>query len=100
ALQQGLPRRTPQQSDEAGRAAEIQKNDHCRRAFDRGYYPVSRLVSTFPSSSDVAWTEILANDPLPGYQRSFFDIAANQAVSQSGISTTVEYESQMHSQIK
>ena len=36
------------------------------RAFHEGYFPVSRLVSTFPSASDVAWTEILGNPPLPG----------------------------------
>src|SRR5262249_12917887 len=42
-------------------------------AFAQGYYPVSRLISTFPSCSDVAWTEMLGNHPLPGYQRSYFD---------------------------
>ena len=27
-----------------------------RQAFTNGYFPVSRLISTFPSTSDVAWT--------------------------------------------
>src|ERR1039458_955632 len=29
-----------------------------RQAFHEGYFPVSRNVSTFPSTSDVAWTDI------------------------------------------
>src|SRR5438045_130651 len=43
-----------------GAAADPQNRSSHLSAFDHGYYPVSRLVSTFPSSSDVAWTEILA----------------------------------------
>ena len=35
-----------------------------------GYFPVGRLVSTFPSTSDVAWTDIFGDRPLPGYQRT------------------------------
>src|SRR5271157_1081475 len=40
------------------------------RAFaaDEGYFPVSRMISTFPSASDVAWTDIFGDRPLPGYQ--------------------------------
>src|SRR5215472_4373084 len=26
-----------------------------RQAFNEGYFPVSRMISTFPSASDVAW---------------------------------------------
>src|SRR6185369_291762 len=69
-------------------------------AFNQGYYPVSRLVSSFPSCSDVAWTEMLGNRPLPGYQRTYFDVSANAAIYQNGISTTMEYESQMHWQVQ
>jgi len=32
-------------------------------AFRQGYFPASRLISTFPSISDPAWTEILGNHP-------------------------------------
>src|ERR1019366_9220764 len=38
-----------------------------RQAFHQGYYPVSRNVSTFPSTRDVAWTDIFGDCPLPGY---------------------------------
>src|SRR4029077_6676199 len=27
-------------------------------SFEEGYFPASRLISTFPSTSDVAWTDI------------------------------------------
>ena len=49
------------------------------RAFtaEEGYFPVSRMVSTFPSTSDVAWTDIFGDRPLPGYQRTYFSAAAN-----------------------
>ena len=67
------------------------------RAFTaaEGYFPVSRMVSTFPSLSDIAWTDILGDRPLPGYQRIYFSHAANREIFTSGISTTMEYESQM-----
>src|SRR5688572_8483167 len=67
-------------------------------AFNKGYYPVGRLVSTFPSCSDVAWTEMLGNEPLPGYSRSYFDISAGKFVVQNGVTSTMEYELQMHFQ--
>lgn len=68
-----------------------------RRAFgpDEGYFPVSRLVSTFPSTSDVAWTDIFGDRPLPGYQRTYFSAAANSQIVINGITTTMEHESQM-----
>lgn len=66
-----------------------------RQAFQDGYFPVSRMVSTFPSSSDVAWTEILGNRPLPGYQRTYFSAAANAEIYLNGIATSMEYERQM-----
>ena len=48
-----------------------------RQAFHQGYFPVSRMISTFPSTSDVAWTDIFGDRPLPGYQRTYYSEAAN-----------------------
>ena len=70
-----------------------------RQAFHRGYYPVSRMISTFPSASDVAWTEILGDRPLPGYQRTYYSQAANLEVVQNGVTTSMEYERQMTWQV-
>ena len=70
-----------------------------RQAFHQGYFPVSRMISTFPSASDVAWTEILGDRPLPGYQRTYFSEAANLEVFQNGITTSMEYERQMTWQV-
>ncbi|HWQ92115.1 MAG TPA: hypothetical protein VN673_10615 [Clostridia bacterium] len=66
-----------------------------RQAFHHGYFPVRRLISTFPSASDIAWTEIFGSCPLPGYQRSYFSRRANRLVLQNGVTTTVAYERQM-----
>ena len=73
-----------------------------RKAFssEEGYFPVSRMVSTFPSTSDVAWTDILGSHPLPGYQRTYFSTAANSLISNNGVTTTVEYERQMDWQVE
>ena len=73
-----------------------------RQAFgpDEGYFPVSRLVSTFPSTSDVAWTDIFGDRPLPGYQRTYFSVAANSQIVINGITTTMEHESQMDYQLE
>jgi hypothetical protein len=66
-----------------------------RQAFHEGYFPVSRNVSTFPSTSDVAWTDIFGDRPLPGYQRTYFSDSANRQISINGVTTTMEHESQM-----
>jgi hypothetical protein len=71
-----------------------------RQGFHQGYFPVSRMISTFPSTSDVAWTDIFGNRPLPGYQRTYFSDAANSQISINGITTTMEHESQMHWQVE
>ena len=73
-----------------------------RRAFnvEEGYFPVSRMISTFPSLSDIAWTDIFGDRPLPGYQRIYFSTAANAEIFTSGISTTMEYERQMDWQVE
>ncbi len=71
-----------------------------RQGFHQGYFPVSRLISTFPSTSDVAWTDIFGNRPLPGYQRTYFSDAANSEMSVNGITTSMEYEKQMHWEVE
>ena len=67
------------------------------RAFTagEGYFPVSRMISTFPSASDVAWTDIFGDRPLPGYQRTYYSAAANSIVAINGVTTTMEHERQM-----
>ncbi len=69
-----------------------------RQAFtlNEGYFPVSRLISTFPSTSDVAWTDIFGDRPLPGYQRTYFSAAANSQIVINGITSTMEHEAQMN----
>ena len=62
---------------------------------EEGYYPVSRMISTFPSASDVAWTDIFGDRPLPGYQRTYYSAAVNSMISISGVTTTMEHERQM-----
>src|SRR5664280_131812 len=72
-----------------------------RRAFtaDDGYFPVSRMISTFPSISDLAWTDIFGDRPLPGYQRTYFSTAANSEIAINGVTTTMEHERQMNWQM-
>jgi hypothetical protein len=65
------------------------------QAFRQGYFPASRLISTFPSISDPAWSEILGDDPPPGYQRTYFNAAADSQVSLNGVTSLAEYEKQM-----
>jgi hypothetical protein len=71
-----------------------------RQGFYQGYFPVSRMISTFPSTSDVAWTEIFGDRPLPGYQRTYYSAAANSEVVVNPLTTTMEHESQMHWQVE
>ena len=71
-----------------------------RQGFHQGYFPVSRMISTFPSTSDVAWTDIFGDRPLPGYQRTYFSEAANLEMSVNGITTSMEHERQMHWQVE
>src|SRR5208282_6380067 len=73
-----------------------------RQAFTlaEGYFPVSRMVSTFPSAYDVAWTDIFGDRPLPGYQRTYFSAAANSEISINGVTTSMEHERQMDYQVE
>lgn len=68
-----------------------------RQAFSarEGYFPVSRMISTFPSTSDVAWTDIFGDRPLPGYQRTYYSAAANRQMAVSAVTTSMEHEKQM-----
>jgi hypothetical protein len=67
---------------------------------NEGYFPVSRMVSSFPSTSDVAWTEIFGDRPLPGYQRTYYSEAANLQIAIDGVGTSMEHERQMHWQVQ
>jgi len=71
-----------------------------RQAFNEGYFPVSRNVSTFPSTSDVAWTDILGDQPLPGYQRTYFSTVANSQLSVNSLTSSMEYERQMDFEVE
>ncbi len=62
---------------------------------EQGYFPVSRLISTFPSISDPSWSEILGNRPPPGYQRTFFNATNDSEISLNGVTSSEEYETQM-----
>ena len=84
ALQEGMTYK-----DAKGKQVHLQ-------AFNEGYFPVSRNVSTFPSTSDVAWTDIFRNEPLPGYQRTYYSTAANSLLSVNPIASSMEYERQMN----
>jgi len=70
------------------------------QAFRHGYFPASRLISTFPSISDPAWTEILGNHPGPGYQRTYFSTTTGSQVSLNGVTSSAEYEIQMSWQMQ
>ena len=70
------------------------------QAFQFGYFPVSRLISTFPSVSDPAWNEILGNPPAPGYQRTYFSEATGSGASENGVTSSAEYEKQMTWQLR
>jgi hypothetical protein len=87
-LQEGIDYR-----DSQGKTAHLQ-------AFHRGYYPVSILVSTFPSVSDAAWTDIFADRPLRGYQRTYYSAAVNREIFENGVTTSMEYERQMNWRVK
>lgn len=54
------------------------------RARERGLFgsfrPPSRLISTFPSISDISWHEIFGVQPPRGYQRIFYSAAHNEVV--------------------
>ncbi len=61
------------------------------KLWDQGYFrefsrPI-RLISTFPSVSDVALTEALGTDKVPGYENLYYDRKANRIAG--GATSTV-----------
>lgn len=63
----------------------------------RQFHPVSRLVSTFPSISDIAWSEIFRTPPPPGYQRVYFRLDDQRTIG-GGFDPIrpIEFERRMH----
>src|ERR1035441_8931643 len=92
----GIAYRDMQSLQEGVTYKDVRGTQFHGQAFHEGYFPVSRNVSTFPSTSDVAWTDIFGDRPLPGYQRTYFSAAANAQISINGVTTTMEHERQMH----
>lgn len=66
------------------------------RGLFASFRPPSRLVSTFPSISDIAWHDILGVQPPPGYQRIFYSARQNAVVGELlDAITPIEYERRM-----
>jgi hypothetical protein len=56
----------------------------------------SRLVSTFPAISDIAWHEILGLAPTPGYQRIYYSNAYQRMIGGTlDAISPIEYEQRM-----
>lgn len=94
-LVDGVSYRDMQALQEGVTYKDIHGRQFHRQGFDHGYFPVSRMVGTFPSISDPSWSEILANQPPPGYQRTYFDAIRNSEISLNGVITSEDYEKQM-----
>lgn len=50
------------------------------RGYFTDFYPAARMVSTFPSLSDVSFAAIGGTEPPLGYQQMRFDVAQNKVV--------------------
>ncbi len=74
---------------------DLHGHQYHRQAFNQSYFPVSRLISTFPSISDPSWSEIMANQPPAGYQRTYFDATQDREIFLNGVTSSDEYETQM-----
>ncbi|MDB6026987.1 MAG: hypothetical protein JWM68_3210 [Verrucomicrobiales bacterium] len=94
-LLDGVSYRDMNALQEGIRSKDSKGREDYRQGFHQGYFPVTRLVSTFPSISDPAWTEILGNRPTVGYQRTYFSTVEHSEVSLNGVTSLVEYEKQM-----
>ncbi len=56
----------------------------------------SRLISTFPSISDIAWHDIMGVQPPPGYQRVYYSARHNTVVGDVlDAIKPIEYEHRM-----
>ena len=63
----------------------------------RQFFPVSRMVSTFPSISDIAWSEIFRTPAPPGYQRVYYKLDAGKTVGGPiDPIRPIEFEKRMH----
>ncbi len=61
-----------------------------------GFREPSRLISTFPSISDVSWHDIMGVQPPPGYQRIFYSARQNAVVGELfDAIKPIEYEHRM-----
>ena len=94
-LVDGVAYRDVQALQEGVTYKDIHGRQFHRQGFQQGYFPVSRLISTFPSISDPSWSEILGNRPPPGYQRTFFNATNDSEISLNGVTSSEEYENQM-----
>lgn len=65
-------------------------------AFAR-FQPVHRLISTFPSISDIAWSEIFQTGPPLGYQRVYVDLDTGRLIG-GGLDPLrpIAFERRMH----
>lgn len=51
----------------------------------RLFRPPTRVISTFPSLTDLAYDSFLGTGPTPGYEAAFFDRAANRLTDGAGV---------------
>ncbi|WP_310571694.1 alkaline phosphatase family protein [Gemmatimonas sp.] len=66
------------------------------RGLFAGFREPSRLISTFPSISDVSWHDIMGVQPPPGYQRIFYSARQNAVVGELfDAIKPIEYERRM-----
>lgn len=66
------------------------------RGMFAGFREPSRLISTFPSISDVSWHDIMGVQPPPGYQRVFYSARQNAVVGELlDAIRPIEYERRM-----
>jgi hypothetical protein len=66
------------------------------RGLFAGFREPSRLISTFPSISDVSWHDILGVQPPPGYQRIYYSARQNAVVGELfDAIKPIEYEHRM-----
>jgi hypothetical protein len=60
------------------------------------FHPPGRLISTFPSISDVAWHAIFGLQPPPGYQRVYYSARHNAVLGDAlDAIRPIEYERRM-----
>jgi hypothetical protein len=66
------------------------------RGLFRSFRPPGRLVSTFPSISDIAWHAIFGVQPPAGYQRVFYSLRQNIVLGEPlDAIRPIEYEERM-----